>query len=151
MARDWTNLRRASFRGVSFHVMQENPAVGRRIAVHEISGGEAIITEDMGRRTGLIDVDAYITGNIADVVGRALERACALPGASLLTMPIDGARLVHCEDCRRERHKDRNGMIVYQLRFVEAGNEGFGFASALSQLKLAFDNGLSAISIGLSR
>lgn len=121
--------------------MEERPRAGRRIAVHEVSGGDRIITEDMGRSAGSFVLDAYVAGDLADMAGHALEAACGAPGASLLTMPVDFPRMVHCRSCERRRHKDRNGMIAYRLEFVEAGAAGFGFASALSTLKGIFVGG----------
>ena len=44
-------FRRASFRGVAFWVRRDGPLTGRRVAVHEISGGEDTPTEDLGEVT----------------------------------------------------------------------------------------------------
>ena len=150
--RDWTKLRPASFRGVRFHVMQDGPTVGRRIAVHEISGSEDVLTEDMGRANPSFTIDAYVAGDLADLAGLALERACAAPGASLLVLPVDPGRFVHCTSCTRRRHKDSNGFMAYTLEFVSAGGAGSGgFTSGLAALKGAFAAGLSALARGLSR
>lgn len=145
--RDWAKtLRRASFRGVPFWVDGEEPEVGRRVVAHEISGGEAVLTEDMGARAKSIFVDAYVIGDLADFAGLALERACAAPGASLLILPMDSGEAAHCIACARNRRKDRNGVIAYRLEFIRAGGATSFAASGLGQLRTAFDAGVAAVS-----
>lgn len=148
--RDWTKARPASFRGVGFRVMEDGPAVGRRLAVHEVSGGETAMVEDMGRRTVEISIDAYVAGDDADAAGRRLEAACATPGAGLLRLPFDPAVMAHCASCSRSRHKDRNGMISYSLDFIAAADGASGFASGLSAVKGIFDALAAAAARGLS-
>lgn len=150
MARDWTNLRPASFGGVRFHVMEERPEVGRRVAVHEVSASERVITEDMGRRAASFFLDAYVAGDLADAAGLALEAVCTARGPNLLMLPVGAPRSVHCLACQRRRHKDKNGLMAYRLEFVEAGSAGLGFATGLSILKGIFDRGAAAAASDLS-
>jgi|OM-RGC.v1.023812305 prophage DNA circulation protein len=146
--RDWAKtLRHASFRGVPFWVDGEDPEVGRRVVAHEISGGDASLTEDMGARTKTIFVEAYVAGDLADVAGHALERACGAPGASLLILPMDAGETAHCLSCSRSRRKDRNGFIAYRLEFMKAGGAVAFTASGLGQLRTAFDAGVAAVSV----
>lgn len=142
--RDWLNtLRRASFRGVPFWVDTDGPETGRRVVVHEAAGAEAPVTEDMGRMTRSIWVSAYVTGDVADALGAALEAACSAPGASILVMPIDPVQFVHCTACRRNRRRDRAGYIGYDLQFVEAGS-GASFASGgMAGLRDVYSGGLA--------
>jgi len=149
--RDWANtLRRASFRGVPFWVDGEEPEIGRRVAVHEISGGEAVLTEDMGARSKTIFVEAYVAGDLADFAGRTLEAACGAPGASLLILPMDPGEAAHCMACARNRRKDKNGFIAYRLEFVRAG-VGVSFtASGLGQLRQAFTAGVAAVAAAMA-
>lgn len=136
--RNWlTALRPASFRGVAFRVDGEQPDGGRRVAVHEISGGEAPLTEDMGRATREISVDAWVAGDFADAAGLALEAACDLAGPALLMLPMDRPRMVRCTGCQRDRRKDAAGYVAYRLSFVEAGGAAFG-VSALAALRGVF-------------
>ena len=123
----------------------EDPLVGRRVAVHEISGGETVLTEDMGVRAKTIFVDAYVAGDAADAAGRSLETACAAPGASLLTLPMDPSEAAHCLSCARNRRKDKNGFIAYRLEFVRGGSGVSFAASGLGQLRQAFAAGVAAV------
>lgn len=150
MARDWSKLRRASFRGVTFHVEGEQPEVGRRVVVHEVSGGEVNPTEDMGAAVTYIAVDAYVTGDQADTAGLALEAACAAPGAALLQLPIDLPVMAHCRLCRRDRHRDANGMVAYSLEFTPYGAMTGGVASGAGALKTVLDAALPGLGTAMA-
>lgn len=125
MARDWlTAFRPASFRGVPFKVDGDGPRAGRRLSVHEISGGEVAETEDMGSRWPGLRIAAYVAGDAADGAGLALEAACKAPGAALLMLPMDLPLMAHCTDIQRDRRKDEAGILYYDLEFTPAGSAG---------------------------
>lgn len=151
MARNWlSTLRRASFRGVSFHVEAEDGTVGRRVAVHDISGGEVPVTEDMGVLARDFYVRAYVAGDAADRAGQALEAACAAPGPSLLILPIDAARMMHCVSCRRHRERDQAGYLAYDLDFVQAGVAVASAGNALAGLRSIFAAGAAIAASALA-
>lgn len=135
-------FRRASFRGVRFWVDRDSPEVGRRVAVHEVSGGNTPVTEDMGRSSAKFRVAAYVVSDLADVEGMALELACQAQGPSILILPMDPPVMVRCLNCRRDRLKDRNGHIGYDLMFVEAGGGGLSLASGLPAMRGVFSDGM---------
>ena len=116
--RDWSRAyRRASFRGVSFWVERESPDFGRRVAVHDISGGGNTV-EDTGSKIPVYRVDAYVASDLADIEGRALELVCQVAGPGFLSLPMDPGLIANCTVCRRDRRKDRNGLIAYDLEFL---------------------------------
>ncbi|MBS9720172.1 DNA circularization N-terminal domain-containing protein [Tianweitania sp. BSSL-BM11] len=144
--RNWNRaFRRASFRGVRFWVDDDGPQKGRRVAVHEISGGDTPVVEDMGRSAIEFAVSAYLASDLADVEGLSLEAACNAYGPGLLTLPMDPAQMALCIGCRRNRAKDRNGFIGYDLRFVEAGGGGLAVVTGLPALRDVFSSGLSGV------
>ncbi len=152
MARNWLKtLRRASFRGVAFHVEGDGGLVGRRVAVHDISGGEAPVTEDMGALAREMQVQAYVAGDAADAAGQALEAACAAPGPALLVLPIDAARLMHCTGCHRRRDRDGAGYLAYDLDFVQAGMGVAADGGALAALRTVFQDAAGAAAAALAR
>lgn len=154
MARDWrATLRPASFRGVGFWVEEDSTdGVGRRVAVHEISGGEANPTEDMGVLVRTASVSAYVAGDVADSTGLTLEAACAAAGPALLTLPIDPARAMHCIGCRRNRHRDRAGYIAYDLEFLLAGSgAGATGPGGIGALRGLLEETIGAVSAALAR
>lgn len=116
--RDWREaFFPASFRGVPFHVDRERPDFGRRLAVHDISGGGTDV-EDTGLKLPIYDVSAYVASDLADLNGQALEAAAQMPGPGFLMLPMDFGLSVYCDSCRRNREKDRNGLIAYDLTFL---------------------------------
>ncbi|QKV20239.1 DNA circularization N-terminal domain-containing protein [Oricola thermophila] len=149
--RNWqASLRAASFRGVPFHVDSDSPNVGRRVVAHEISGGETVLTEDMGRATPTIWVSAYVVGDVSDAAGHALEAACSAAGAALLVLPMDPARMAHCTSCSRNRRRDRMGYVAYDLEFIVAA-DAVGFAaSGLGLLRERFAVDLSAVASAIA-
>lgn len=152
MARNWLkSLRRASFRGVPFHVEGDGGTVGRRVAVHDISGGEAPVTEDMGALARDVRVSAYVAGDGADASGHGLEAACGAPGPALLVLPIDAARLMHCVGCRRRRDRDSAGYLSYDLDFVQAGAGMMSDGGALAALRTVFETVIDAAASALAR
>lgn len=152
MARDWLKaFRPASFRGVPFKVNEDLPAVGRRVAVHDISGGEAPVTEDMGRLATSVHVIAYLAGETADIEAQALELACAAPGPSILVLPMDAPRTMHCVGCERNRAKDRAGYVAYRLQFVEAGSGLAASSSPIGAMRAVMGSAAPALSAALAK
>lgn len=143
-------FRRASFRGARFWVDQDGPDVGRRVAVHEVSGGETPVTEDMGRLATEYRITAYVASDLADVEGIALELVCGAPGPSILILPMDPPLMVRCLGCRRNRVKDHNGHIGYDLTFVEAGGSSATPSAGLPALREVFTGGLPAAASALA-
>lgn len=136
-------FRRASFRGARFWVAEDSPEKGRRIAVMPVSGGEAVLTEDMGPEVH-IPVSAYVASDLADMEGLALEAACLAPGPAPLILPMDASLLAHCLSCRRNRSRDQNGFIAYELSFIPAGGAPSLAASGLGAVRAVFAAGASA-------
>ena len=126
--RNWiTALRKASFRGVPFHVAEEGlPKTGRRIARHEYSKAETHDTEDMGIVTRDFRVKAYIANDRADADAQALIRACSTKGVATLVLPFFGPQQVRCEGCSPSHSGEKLGYVAFDLDFVAAGGDGAG-------------------------
>lgn len=144
-------FRRASFRGALFWVDEDGPQKGRRVAVMPVSGGDAIITEDMGLAPAEFRVSAYVASDMADFEGLALEAACTAPGPARLVLPMDAGLSAHCVSCRRNRTKDRNGYVAYDLTFIPAGSGGLLAASGLGAVRDVFAAGVGMAASLLSR
>ncbi len=150
--RDWARtLRKASFRGVRFWVEQNEAEGGRRVAVHNIAGGEIPVTEDLGRLATGLRVQAYVASDAADAEMWALQGVCSAPGPAMLTLPMMPAALVRCLGCTPRRERDRAGYVAFDLVFVEAGRaSAAGIATGLSALRLGFGTGLAGAALALS-
>ena len=133
--RDWSRaFRRASFRGVPFWVDREAPDFGRRVAVHDISGGGNTV-EDTGSRIPVYRVDAYVASDLADIEGRGLELVCRIAGPGFLPLPMDPGLIANCTSCRRDRRKDKNGLIAYDLEFLVATGAAPSVLGAVPSLR----------------
>lgn len=131
MARDWTRaFRHASFRGVPFYVEDEDAQGGRRLAVSPIAVSETVIVEDMGRIPRLSPVTAYVGGDAADAQALALTAALDLPGPGLLVLPMAGPGLASVLEWARNRNRDRNGYVAFDIAFHEPASSAVPFAAS---------------------
>jgi prophage DNA circulation protein len=124
--RDWTRtLRRASFRGVPFHVESEGLTAGRNIAVHEYVRSEEIRAEDMGRKATRYRITAYIANDLADVHGAVLVAALTQPGSGMLVLPMLGpVEVMISSDISTTHDKERLGYVGFEFEAVESGSGG---------------------------
>lgn len=136
----WTDsLRAASFRGVPFEVETEGLSGGRRVGVHETPGGDLAVTEDLGRRTRAISVEAYVIGDDAAGQSIALLEALEAEGPGTLVHPIYGEIRVNLTEYRQVDSWDNGNVILFSLSFVEAGELSFITLDTGSALDDAID------------
>jgi prophage DNA circulation protein len=150
--RDWSKaFLPASFKGVRFHVDREGEDGGRRLAIQHVAYGEAAVTEDFGARERVFPVIAYLASDVADAQARILTAALRSPGAGRLVLPMEGGMLAHVEDFRRDRRKDKNGWIAFDIGFVRAGS-GVEFAPSFDAngALAAFDVITAAVSTAIT-
>lgn len=130
-----SGLKPGSFRGVPFHVEDNDRTGGRRNAVHEHPLRNDISTEDLGRAKREFSVTAYVIG--ADWQARRDELlwACeefSKPGT--LTLPSGFEMVVRCNTVRVSE-RARN-VANFALTFVDAGGEQAGVATTLDTAAL---------------
>lgn len=148
---DWSrafrNGGRASFKGVGFWVEVDELQGGRRVAIHAIPGG-AYLAEDMGLREGIYRPTAYVASDGAIGEGLSLEAVCNSEGPGLLSLPMD-AVFAHCDGFRRNRDKDKNGFIAYDLIFIAVPGVAIAAPSAGAAIQASFSAGLSGVSLSV--
>ncbi len=112
-------IRSASFRGVTFHVV-ESPEieVGRRTADHEYAGREEPYSEDMGRKQRSYTIEGAVYGNDFIAQANRLQDAFEAYGAGLLIHPHYGELYVTCE----ARIKYEGRYASFSATFKEAGH-----------------------------
>lgn len=116
--------RTASYRGVAFHVDDEETTGGRRNVRHEYvdpAADRGTWIEDLGAQPASITLRAYVLG--ADYLDRARELADALNmrGPGRLVLPRGGERDVAIESWS-VRYETRSGRsAVFSITAVEAG------------------------------
>lgn len=140
------NLRRASFRGVAFHVEDAPSETGRRNQVHEFYGRDVPFTEEFGRRARRHHFRAYVIGD--DYMARrdALIAACEGAASGTLVHPYWGEQQVVADFCGWVETREDGRMCVFDLTFVEAGtgNAPTAVTSALSLIDAGATSAVAA-------
>lgn len=119
----WTDyLKTASFRGVPFHVDNENTSIGRRIQVHEYPNRDKPWSEDLGKVALRPNITAYVIGEDCLAQRDRLMEALNKPGPGTLRHPTWGEMIVCVTDQIKVSTASNEGrMVRFDLHFVEAG------------------------------
>ena len=117
-------LRKASFRGVSFEVTNSTFKIGRRTQTFEYPQGDTPFTEDLGRSKRTVTVTAYVVGLDYIVRMKKLIAACEKKGSGRLIHPWLGTMEVTVTDISSPTF-DSNRMATISLTFVESGKLEF--------------------------
>ena len=124
-----SKLRPASFRGVSFKVLEGQLRFGRRSVVHEYPFRDTVWVEDLGKAARRIAFTGFIVGD--DVIAQRdkLMKACEEVGA------VEGGELVHptlgrmtvslVDGVSCVEHWDRGRVFELGFSFVEQGKRIF--------------------------
>lgn len=137
----WSQLRPASYRGVSFGVLGSEIRFGRRNAVHEYPYRDTIWVEDMGRAGRRIRMAGWLVGDDAIARRERLIAACEQPGDGQLVHPTLGALTVSLIDAEASESRDAGRVIRIDFLFIEPGKRVFPTAvvSTGSIVKTAAD------------
>jgi prophage DNA circulation protein len=136
---DWSSrLWPASYKGVPFRVEQDQATSGRRLAIHEFPGRDEPFVEDLGASARKVEITAYLASDALDVEAAALEAVARSGGAGVLVLPMAGPVMVHCQECRREQSRDKQGYSAFSVTFVRDGAAS-PLASVALLAQLAFD------------
>lgn len=141
---DWRDrLRDASFRGVSFSVEDEEGTFGRRVQVHEYPGRDKPFTEDLGRATRRLSINAYISGDDYSDKRNRLIAAIETPGPGTLIHPNYGEMQGSIDGQVRVTHSTAEGrMCRITFHFVESGELSFPTAGSATGKRLSDSTGL---------
>ena len=126
-------LQRAKFRNIEFYVDGYSGTAGRRNDNHDYPKGERNYCEDMGRVTPEYSFPAWVIGPDCDILAQRLRDSLqdnAEPG--VLIHPMFGTVLVKPDACTYTYSKDESGMIRFDLKFIEAGQNTYPAADAYS-------------------
>ena len=117
-------IRPASFRGAGFVVDIAAGEGGRRIVTHQFPLRDKPFTEDLGRSEQRHRIRAFVIGDDYQSQRDALIAACQdfdTPG--LLLHPYLGERQCRAGIIRWSENLDRGGFAVFDLEFVEEGQQ----------------------------
>lgn len=126
MSRFWNGLRPASFRGVSFDSFEQHTeSGGRRLVRHEFPLRDIPYAEDLGRKAGQWQVEAFILRNRwadYEAARDKLRDALNAAGPGTLIHPWLGQMQV-CVDGYTVRESTREGgYCQFSVTFVESGS-----------------------------
>lgn len=141
MGSDWqSRLRPASFRGVPFKVVDDEGTFGRRVQVHEYPNRDKPWTEDLGRATRRININAYLIGDDYFEQRDKLITAIETAGPGTLIHPWYAEMKGNIDGQVRVTHSNTEGrMCRISFAFVESGELTFPTAGAASGQKLSGD------------
>ncbi len=118
-----------SFRAAPFRVEgHETGGDGRRVALHQYPGRDVPYAEDMGKNAWDGKVNAYVIGDTYQAEMAFLVAACNAAGPGILVHPWLGVRRVMCTGVKTSEHTREGRMGRVEMRFVEAGANGFPLA-----------------------
>lgn len=151
---DWrSRLQPASFRGVPFKVEDDEGSFGRRVQVHEYPNRDKPYTEDLGRATRRITINAYLIGDDYPDQRDKLIVAVETAGAATLVHPNYGEMKGNVDGQVRVIHSNGEGrMCRVSFAFVEAGELSFPTSGVASgdRLESSVDSLEDTIGKGLS-
>lgn len=129
-----TQLKKASFRGISFGVVDIETVFGRRNVLHEYPLRDDPFAEDLGRKAREFTINAFVIGDnyiqARDALIAAIENK-STPG--ILVHPTLGIRNVVPTQCRNIFKNTEGGIEYFSLTFVDAGQNQFPTASTNTQ------------------
>lgn len=126
-----TELIFASYNGVPFLMDSHNMEYGRKVAVHDYPNKKYIYVEDLGQKLRTFQVEAVITGDVANYIIKreALVTVLNLPGAGILTHPFLGALRVTVLNYTLNEAPRELGVARFNITFQEANINIFPLAS----------------------
>ncbi len=127
------NLRRASFRGVRFHVSERELESGRRIHNHEYPKRDQNYPEDMGKKSRRFTVDAYVLGDDYMARRNALLVAGERNGPGQYVDHWGLSQTVVCDSVKVKETSDDGRMAHITFSFIEAGQNFAPMAIAATQ------------------
>lgn len=130
----------ASYKGVTFEVLDAGSEHGRRGAVGEFPFGETTAYADLGKKAGRYSISGRFAENSHIDDANALITVVNIPGPGLLVHPTRGPILVACESLRvTDKPIDEQGVTYFDAEFVDAPVwlGGFNFGGALFGIALA--------------
>jgi|CXWL01.1.fsa_nt_gi prophage DNA circulation protein len=128
-------LRKASFRGVEFFVLDPSATFGRRTVTHQYPSRDKPYVEDMGKKARELQIEAFVISTAANgfnyMPGRdALIAAVELAGPGVLQHPTLGELRVSILESRLSEQSKEGGLARFSITCTEAGEVTFPTASA---------------------
>lgn len=120
--RDWeASLWPASYMGVPFWVEKDDEDGGRRLHRVEFPNRDDPYIEDLGAAAVDYTVKAYLAGDTSDTDSTALVQMFVTQGPAPLVLPIQGMLNARLHKYKRQRERDKMGLVSFDLTFMQEG------------------------------
>jgi len=149
-------LRPASYRGAEFSVEDDEGTFGRRVQVHEYPARDKPFTEDLGRATRRLSINAYLVGDDFMDKRDRLIVAIETAGPGTLIHPFYGEMQGSIDGQVRVTHSTAEGRLCrVSFQFVESGELSFPVSGSATDSQLTdsaglFDNAIDSFLSGFS-
>lgn len=120
----FSNLLPASFRSVAFEVESHTESGGRRLVQHEYPLRDTPYAEDLGRKAGSWQVEAFLVrSRLTDYAASRdeLRKALTAQGPGTLIHPYLGELTVCVDGYTLKESTREGGYCTFSISFVEAG------------------------------
>lgn len=146
----FSQLHKASWRGVSFVVEENVTQVGRRNVEHLYPYRDIPWMEDIGRKARIFEVEGFLVGD--DVIAQRdkMVAACERPGPGTLVHPTFGTLTVSLAESVRFRESKSHGRkISINFTFEESGqklfpSQGISTGALVTSTATAANNSIAA-------
>lgn len=118
-------LSKASFRGVEFGVTTAELGTGRRTVTHEFPGRDKPHIEDLGRKSRVFTVEAYVVGDDWQDKRNALLAALEEYGPGVLVHPYYGEVTVQVSTIKETESYADGRMATFSIEFSDTGEVTF--------------------------
>lgn len=142
----------ASFRGVSFYVVESSVDSGRKQVTHEFPNSDRRFIEDLGRFQNVFRMNALVGGPNYIQNRNALQSALETPGIGLLVHPFFGNVNVVAKQYNLVESINSLGEARFTLTFEKAEESIYpiGYASNLANLNMLADEALELINTDIA-
>ena len=118
----WTdNLQPASWRGISFAVMDSEVRRGRRVAIHEYPYRDIVWVEDLGRATRRYGFRGFYVGDDCYDIEQQMLDAAEVKGDGALVHPSLGSLTVSLVEFSVGQRRELGRVVEFQFGFIEGG------------------------------
>ncbi len=120
--RDWeASLWPASYMGVPFWIEKDDEDGGKRLHRVEFPNRDTPYIQDLGAKAVDFTVKAYLIGDTSDVDSTALVQMFLAQGPGPLSLPIQGIVNARLHNYKRQRERDKMGLVSFDLVFMQDG------------------------------
>lgn len=114
-----TVLRKASFRGIRFHVKRSEQSAGFQYKIHSFPGGrQKAFAEALSEKPEILPLEAFLVGPDASVTCDLLLEACRKEGPGRLLHPRAGYMEARCLSFQVTESSERIGCIRISMEFI---------------------------------